>query len=803
MNRCSKCNNELIEGARFCNICGTPVPGASATPAAPAALRRTIQPEIRRVRPTRAGPTSTGSPVPGAAPVENDTPEKPVESASSDAPEKEAAPQQKQSEPRPANLPVIPKTTIEFTSIKAGQGGEKQQFASPADSPAKTDQAKEREEVPTAQLPDLPVATPVEAMNVESPAQATATPQVTDAEPDKTVPLLTTLEKTVSLTPEPDKTMPPPSGGTNRAPGIIRPIVSSASLRQNTPIPPGHTPPNPMSPLPALPNTPPLSAERARQTDNARLPRPSNTPAPTSPPQNTSRKTGEPQSMTVPPRQQSQPSPTNGPAREQNRFNPVAPRTPQPALHDMPTNYLEQPHVNGNGANSTAARQELPLFSPESFAYTSKAAQHWRNSWRDLQNAEAGPAQDVSKGQAEVPAPLANRKDSFIRMRAIRSRQNAEGSERNFGFWVTLFLMVCLIGGLAAYIAYSYLPNTSTAVRLSQPNSAPQPTFSVVGGPAQAMLSAGQSLRAHGNFFRANDSIQFFLDSTKPIVASTGSPLSVQADSRGSFDVTILAGKDWTTGAHIISATDTRANLSAYLDIQINPSSSPVSGNNNTELAFTLNGQAINQLSFTAQLGQSAPPAQRFTFTNISKAALQWSAAASTDHNLNWLSILDSNFTGQLDISQPHTMGISVDPSGLSATGKYSGKIVFTVNGTTQLTLGVQLTIVNAAPEMVFSPNPLVATWASNGTCQPGATLTFINLGTTVINWSANPDLPNNIQFVNGNAVAQSGVLQPYGTDGDTAVVTLRCSGVKVGDKYTVQVFANGIKSKEIVQITG
>src|SRR5947209_14230092 len=106
MNRCSKCNNELIEGARFCNICGTPVPGASATPVAPAApvaLKRTIQPEIRRVRPMRAGPTSTGSLVPGAAPVENDTPEKPVESASIDALEKEAAPQQKQSAPRPAN----------------------------------------------------------------------------------------------------------------------------------------------------------------------------------------------------------------------------------------------------------------------------------------------------------------------------------------------------------------------------------------------------------------------------------------------------------------------------------------------------------------------------------------------------------------------------------------------------------------------------------------------------------------------------------------------------------------------------
>ena len=799
MNRCSKCNNELIAGARFCNICGTPVPGASATPVAPAAqvgLKRMIQPEIRRVRPPRVGQTATGSLVPGAAAVEPGTPDKPEESAGSDAPEKQEAQEQKQSAPRLANPPVIPKTTIEFTSIKAGQGGEKQKAAPPADSPATTDRAKEGEEVPTSRLPDLPVSTPVVAPAVESPVQDKAAPPVTASEPDKTVPLPPAPDKTIPL--------PPPNVGTNRVPGIIRPIVSSASLRQNTPIPPGHTPPNPMSPLPALPNTPPLSAEKTRQTDNTRFPRPLNTPAPESPSQDTSRKTGGPQSMPVPPRQQGQAPLSTNPARQQNRFDADTPQPPQTPLHDMPTNYLERPHANGNGANSTAARQELPLFSPESFAYTSKAAQHWRNSWRDLQNVEAGPAEDVSKGQAEVPAPLASRKDSFLRMRAIRSKQNSEGSEKNFGFWVTLFLMICLIGGLGGYIVYSYLPNTSVAVRLSQTGGAPQPTFSVVGGPAQAIVSRGQSLRAHGNYFGANDPIQFFLDSTRAIVASTGSPLSVQANSQGSFDVTILAGKNWTTGAHIISATDTKANKSAYLDIQINPNSSPVTGNNNTDLAFTLNGQSIDRLSFTAQVGQPAPPAQRITFTNISGASLQWSAAASTDHNLNWLTILDSDFAGQLDSSQPHTMGISVDPAGLAVTGKtpYTGQIVFTINGNTQLTLGVQLTIINAAAEMVFSPNPLVATWASNGTCQPGATLTLINLGTTVINWAANPDRANIIQFVIGNVVTQSGVLQPYGTNGDTAVVTLRCSGVIVGEKYSVQVFANGISSTETVQIT-
>ena len=519
------------------------------------------------------------------------------------------------------------------------------------------------------------------------------------------------------------------------------------------------------------------------------------------------------QSGSVPPRQQNQPALNNNVAGQQTRFaagtpQSQTPQTPRPSLHEMPTNYIQLQNGNGNSANSTANRQELPLFSPESFAYTSKAAQHWRNSWRDLQNVEAGPAEDVSKGQAAVPEPLANRKDSFLRLRAIRSKQNQDASERNFGFWVTLFLMICLIGGLAAYIAYSYLPNTSGAVRITQPTGSQQPSFIVVGSSSSSQtFTRGQSLRAHGDHFGANDPIHFLLDSTMPVLASNGSVLSTQSDSQGTFDVTILVSKNWVIGVHLIAATDTRAKLSAYIDIQVNPDSSPVTINNSTDLAFTLNGQPIDHLSFTAQFGQSSPPAQRITFTNISGTPMPWSAAASATQNFNLLTILDSDYAGQLDISQPHTMGIIVNPSGLAVTPKgnapYSGQIVFTINGNTQLTLPVQLTIIDATPEMVFSPNPLVVTANRDGTCAPGvtATLTFINLGTTVINWSAHPDLQN-IKFVNNKGtVTESGLLQPSGMNGDTAVVTLSCNGVKAGDTYLVHVFANTTRFSESVQI--
>ncbi len=844
MNHCSKCNNELVTGARFCNICGTPVPAAPAssetpaapggapvtplalaspeTPAAPGApmgLKRTINPEIRRVRPSREGKTtidllaSEASHV--ATPVTPGTPNKSGESAGSDTSEPKAATELKQNTPRlshPLKPPVIPKTTIEFTSVKAGQAGEKQKSAPLAGTPKTTAQSKEGDDVATSPLPDSLAATTTPV--ADAPTLSSSAPAPT--EPDKTVP----LPPPPALSPqEPDKTVPLPPPNAVRAPGIIRPIVTSASLRQNMPIPRGLTPPNPMSPLPALPNTPPVSGEKRPQSDNARFARPVNTPPPGSRSQNNQRQAEGFQSGPVPPRQQNQPALNNNSAGQQARFaagvpqpqtsQPQAPRTPRPSLHEMPTNYIQLQNGNGNGANSTANRQELPLFSPESFAYTSKAAQHWRNSWRDLQNVEAGPAEDVSKGQAAVPAPLANRKDSFLRLRAIRSTQNQDAGERNFGFWVTLFLMICLIGGLAAYIVYSYLPNTSGAVSINQPAGSQQPSFIVVGASSSSQtFTRGQSLRARGVHFGANDPIHFLLDSTTPVLASNGSVLSAQSDSQGTFDVTILVSKHWAIGAHVIAATDTQAKTSAYIDIQINPVSSPVTINNSTDLAFTLNGQPIDHLSFTAQIGQPSPPAQRITFTNISGTPMQWSAAASSTHNLNWLAILDSDYAGQLDISQPHTMGINVNPAGLAVTPKgklpYSGQIVFTINGNTQLTLPVQLTIIDATPEMVFSPNPLVVTAKADGTCASGATLTFINLGTTVIHWSANPNNPDIIKFVNdkGTTVTESGILQPNGTNGDTAVVTLRCTGVKPGDTYVVQVFANSpIPQREIVQI--
>jgi len=158
-----------------------------------------------------------------------------------------------------------------------------------------------------------------------------------------------------------------------------------------------------------------------------------------------------------------------------------------------------------------------------------------------------------------------------------------------------------------------------------------------------------------------------------------------------------------------------------------------------------------------------------------------------------------------LAISQPHALLISVNTTGLKTTDKnhpYSGQIIFTINSGQLLTFPVQLQIVDATPEMVFSPNPIVAQIGPGNTCQstqPNVplTLTLINLGNAAISWAVNPDLTDKIKFVSNGQLLESGTLLPSGSllpsgqPGDTIVLTLQCNNIQIGQSYHISVYAN------------
>ncbi len=469
------------------------------------------------------------------------------------------------------------------------------------------------------------------------------------------------------------------------------------------------------------------------------------------------------------------------------------------------------PTEYANSKNSIADSPTMNLLSPASFMATSRAAEQWRKSWRDRQYAEAGPAETVSRGQASVPMPLTTMPQNFVRMHAIGKDDKKQQGKRsvNFGTWITIFLMICLIIGLGAYIIVSYMPNSPFGVTyVTPPINTTQPTLAL-GGTASQTFKIGQSIQLHGEHFGVNQTIIFLRDIATPIVDTRSNKISTHTDNQGAFDATIPINSHWATGSHSIEAVDSSSGQNAFLTIQVIPAGTATTIS--TQLSVSMDGRPATLLKFKAVIGQGNPGPQQITITNTSDSPLTWTATTSTNNNLNWLMINDNNNYGQLAILQPHAILISVNTVGLKSTAKkpYLGQIIFTINNNQLLTLPVQLQIVDATPEMVFSPNPIIAQIGSGNTCQPDVTLTLINLGTAAISWAVNPDdnIKGNIKFVSNGQLLESGTLLPSGSQlpsgqpGDTIVLTLQCNGIQVGRQYHVSVYANQMSWSESVLV--
>jgi hypothetical protein len=474
-------------------------------------------------------------------------------------------------------------------------------------------------------------------------------------------------------------------------------------------------------------------------------------------------------------------------------------------IESLPTSHLSTDYTNGK--NSLADTPTMNLLSPESFVATRKAAEHWRKSWLDRQYAEAGPAVNVSRGQASVQMPLLSKQQSFAHMRAVASNNQEQQykSALNFRTWCILFLMICLIVGLGAYIIWSYLPNSPFGITHTMPQvNATQPTLSTQGARTQTVI-IGQTILLHGEHFGPDHTINFLLDSATYIVDASGVEISTQTNSHGTFYTTFAADKHWTTGVHSIEAVDISSNLIAFITLQVIPAGTPTT--KSSQLSVRMDNKAVQMLTFKTDIGQANPEPLRITIENISKAPLNWSATASSSNNLSWLTINDDNTSGHLDISQPHDILISANIVGLKSTSHkkpYAGQIIFTINNNQLLTVPVQLEVSGPAPEMVFSPNPIIVHGQGN-TCNAGATLTLINLGTVAISWTVNPDEKDNIKFINNGQILESGILLPSGSllpsgqPGDSVVLNLQCNAIRIGHQYHVSVYANQKSWSEFV----
>ena len=226
-----------------------------------------------------------------------------------------------------------------------------------------------------------------------------------------------------------------------------------------------------------------------------------------------------------------------------------------------------------NGNNGVSDTPTMDLLNPASFMATSKAAEQWRKSWRDRQYAEAGPAENVSRGQASVPTPLTPMHQSLVRMRAIQKDDKNSQNKRSakLGTWITIFLMLCLIIGLGAYLIVSYLPNSPFGVtQVTPPTNTTQPTLVLVGTTSQT-ITVGTSIQLQGEHFGVNQTIIFLRDTATPIIDKSGKNISILTNNQGTFNVTIPIDSNWSVGSHSIEALDKSTNQNAFQTIQVIP----------------------------------------------------------------------------------------------------------------------------------------------------------------------------------------------------------------------------------------
>jgi uncharacterized protein (TIGR03437 family) len=142
-------------------------------------------------------------------------------------------------------------------------------------------------------------------------------------------------------------------------------------------------------------------------------------------------------------------------------------------------------------------------------------------------------------------------------------------------------------------------------------------------------------------------------------------------------------------------------------------------------------------LSFSYQLGSTAPAAQTLNVTSQGGALPVTVAAASPGTNAGWLSVTPTSGS-TFASGTPLPLSVSISPTGFNAAGTYTGTVTITpTNGVSPITVNVTLTVSGVPiPQLVTISNSASGAF---GSISPGELITIKGSGigpTTAVNFS-------------------------------------------------------------------
>ncbi len=287
-------------------------------------------------------------------------------------------------------------------------------------------------------------------------------------------------------------------------------------------------------------------------------------------------------------------------------------------------------------------------------------------------------------------------------------------------------------------------------------------------------LRVGDTFALTGSGFGAGNTISFTYDANKTIVDGSGQhPLEARANAQGAFSIKITVPGTWTTGDHVVHATDAADNLSisTRVTVQQAPIAPP-----HLQLSVT-------QLDLGSNEYQGS-----ITLKNSGGGQISWRATSDA----SWLAASPGSGT----FNGSSLVTITVNRSGLTPQS-YNGHLTFkTQENMDSLTLTVAMTVKPSPATLNISTSALSFSGIM-GQNAGSQTITVQNSGGTALNWSSVVATGDGSTWL--SITPASGRLDP--NTSAILVVNAQTQQLAAGQYSATITFAGGVGAQVVVSL--